>query len=140
MERSPKRFNEVVAMNELRLLCSLFLFVFLVFACPKYASSAEIEGLGPFKLAKTTISIMKQLEKELKTKCTIATTFEQQVQSYNKKLVLSLGAALVVSQCSNVKELTIREYYIGEFKVDSLSLTFLNDILFSTAIPKGVWN
>lgn len=97
------------------------------------ARQTTIDGLGKFKIDKTDTNIIKELEKELRTK-----TKPYELFSRNKNNIFLLvpgGYSYPEpSLCPDVKEYIISEYNIADIKVENLKLKFYKSKLFDIGI------
>jgi hypothetical protein len=88
-----------------------------------------IEGLGPFKIGKTTPSIIKDLEKKLRTRCVYIKTLRQKADIGDKVKIgrLLQGAANI--PCKRIEKYILNKFALIGLEIYQIELTFFDHIL-----------
>ena len=102
----------------------------------KVKKQTNISGLGIFKIGKTEIAIIDDLEKELTTKLVVTSDSYELVKAKGKSnLIFQLVPKNKTgydqfSICPDVKEYLIPVYNIADMQIENLKLKFYKDVLF----------
>jgi len=103
---------------------------------PKKTKQCNIEGLGIFKIGKTNISIINDLENELNTKVIVTSNSLELYKltgmpNHIFQFIPKSESDYQFSICPDVKEYVISVYNIADMKIEKLKLKFYKDVLFS---------
>ncbi|PKO01664.1 MAG: hypothetical protein CVU43_11810 [Chloroflexi bacterium HGW-Chloroflexi-5] len=95
------------------------------------SKQCNIEGLGKFKIGKTKISIINDLEKELNTKVVVISDgYKIFLKKKEPKYIIEDRSYGLFSSCPDVKEYHISVYNIADMQIKELQLGFYKDVLF----------
>ena len=122
-----------------KIFVALMLISFFAFS----QDTPQLEGIGKFKINKTTISIVNDLSKELRVSLKKINSSQQEFDEdrnddhYIGNYILELirdtinqyESPAYSSNCPNVKVFKIRSYEIAGIKIEKIYLHFYNDIL-----------
>ena len=100
--------------------CFLFL-IFILFNFTLYSQ----EGIGTFKINKTNISIITDVEKDIGIKCEITNMDEFYTNLYNDNVKFQE----IIQSDSNVRLFYLSNYTISNIKLNDVYLLFYKDIL-----------
>lgn len=99
----------------------------------------EITSIGKFEINKTTISILDELQKELKTKIKVCSSSMDQLNYKNsqenfilqlvKDTIKEYNSPPQALHCEKAKVFSIKGYSIANIMLEGLELTFFNDTL-----------
>lgn len=116
-----------------------FLLLITVLASGFCFGQEKIEGIGKFKIGKTSIEVIRELETELSASIeTINTINDRRVYSPGQSAAIyqvlpnrdqPLMSAIHASFCATVKVYLIPNYTISGIKIKNMYLSFENDVL-----------
>jgi hypothetical protein len=116
-------------MKKILLATSLGLHAFV-----SYAQTEKLEGIGKFKIGKTTLAIIPELETELSTKTKRALTYSDVNAEKDRTAILELipdsissfKGPVYASQCKDVKVYLLPKYTVAGIELTQVRLRFYN--------------
>ncbi|WP_343633433.1 hypothetical protein [Fluviicola sp.] len=111
-----------------------------IYSSSQISDSIKIEGIGLFKIGKTTVSSIEELSKKFSTKIksTNSSSDLYNLTTNNNKIIIQLFADTVktynspsyTSYSSNVKTYRIIGYSAADIELNDLTVKFYNDTLY----------
>jgi hypothetical protein len=102
-----------------------------------FTYAQKLEGIGKFKIGETTTDIIKDIEKETSTTCSITNAVELYNDLYDNNDKIEIFEVLLDTTCKETRIFYISKYKISNIELKNIFLVFNEDYLIEFRCDKN---